>query len=213
MNTIRVLLIEDNALLRNGIEALLNRQFDINVIETAADFEKAASSFAAGRECVVLLDASLHDQNSLQVTEKLSRAASKTAIIVMDILPQKKEIEEFVNAGAVGCVNKEVTIGGLLATIRAVADGARVLPSQLPGSLFSQIVEHAARKGAVQLDEPALKLTGRERKIIALVGEGLSNEDISRKLKISPGAVQWYADSIMHKLAVRKILLPGNGGQ
>lgn len=208
MNKIRVLLIDDNPFLRNGIEALLNQQPDINVIKAAADFENAASSLSACKNGVVLLDVSLHDQNSLRVTEKLSRATLGPAIIVMDLFPQKEEIDEFEKAGAVGFINKDATLDEFLVTIRAVAGGARVLPGQLPGSLFSQIVEHAARCGTVRLDEKALKLTGRERKIIELVGEGISNGDIARQLKISPGAMQCHTYSIMKKLALRKVLLP-----
>jgi DNA-binding NarL/FixJ family response regulator len=156
MNKIRVLLIEDNPFLRNGIEALLNQQPDIKVIKAAADFENAASSLSACKNGVVLLDVSLHDQNSLRVTEKLSSATLGPVIIVMDLFPQKEEIDEFEKAGAVGFINKDATLDEFLVTIRAVAGGARVLPGQLPGSLFSQIVEHAARCGTVRLDEKAL---------------------------------------------------------
>ena len=209
MNQISLLIIEDNAFLRNGIEALLSRQPDIKVIKAAADFEDIASSLSACKNGVILLDVSLHDQNSLRLTEKLSRGTCGHVILVMDLFPLKEEIDEFAKAGAVGFINKDATLEELLETIRNVAGGARVLPNQLPGSLFCRIVEHAARNGSVRLDETPVKLTGRERKIIEFVGEGISNEDIAGKLKISPGAVQRHTDSIMHKLALRKVLLPG----
>lgn len=209
MNEIRVLIIEDNSFLRNGIETLLNEQPDIKVIKAAADFENAASSVSECKGGVVLLDASLHDQNSLRVTEELSRGTSKPVIIVMDVFPLKEEIDEFVRAGASGFINKDATLEEFLDAIRAVAGGARVLPDQLPGSLFSRIVEHAARSGTVRLDGTAVRITGRERKIIELVGEGMSNEDIACKQKISPGAVRRHTDSVMKKLALRKVLLPG----
>jgi DNA-binding NarL/FixJ family response regulator len=209
VNEIRVLIIEDNSFLRNGIETLLNQQPDIKVIKTAADFEHAASSLSACKNGVVLLDVSLHDQNSLRVTEKLSRGTSGHVIIVMDLFPLKEEIDEFANAGAFGFINKDATLEEFLETIRAVAGGARVFPDQLPGSLFSRIVEHSARSGTVRLDETAVRITGRERKIIELVGKGISNGDIACKLKISPGTVRRHTDSIMKKLALRKVLLPG----
>ena len=208
MNEIKVLLIEDNSFLRNGIEALLNQQPDIEVIKAVTDFENSGSLLSECKKGVVLLDVSLHDQNSLRLTKKLSRGTCGHVIIVMDLFPMKEEIDEFANAGAVGFINKGATLEEFLETIRKVAGGARVLPNQLPGSLFCRIVEHAARNGTVQMDEMAVKLTGDEHKIIALVGEGIGAADIARKLKISPGAVQRHTDSVLKKLVMRKILQP-----
>jgi DNA-binding NarL/FixJ family response regulator len=205
---IRVLIIEDNPLLREGIETLLNEQPDIKVIKAAADFENAESAVSKCKEGVVLLDISLHDQNSLRVTEELSRKTSGAVVIVMDVLPVQEEIVEFVKAGASGFINKDATFEEFLEIIRAVAGGARVIPDPLSGSLFSRIVEHAARRGKLRLDETAVKITRRERKVIELVGEGLNNEGIARKLKISPGAVQRHTESILKKLAVWKTLQP-----
>ena len=208
MNEIRVLIIEDNPFLRNGIKTLLNQQPDIKVIKAAADFRHVESSLSKCKNGVVLLDVSMHDQNSLRLTKKLSRGTCGHVIIVMDLFPMKEEIDEFANAGAVGFINKGATLEEFLETIRKVAGGARVLPNQLPGSLFCRIVEHAARNGTVQMDEMAVKLTGDEHKIIALVGEGIGAADIARKLKISPGAVQRHTDSVLKKLVMRKILQP-----
>jgi len=207
VNEIRVLLIEDNPFLRNGIESLLNQQHDINVIKAAADFEHVESLLSVCNKGVVLLDVSLQDQDSLRITEKLHRAALGPVIIVMDLFPTKEEIDDFAKAGAAGFINKDSTLEELLETIRAVAGGTQVLPGQLPGSLFSHIVEHAVQKGSMGLNETAVKLTERERSIIELVGEGISTGDIARSLKISPDAVRRHTDSIMHKLALRKILL------
>ena len=91
MNEIRVLLIEDNPFLRNGIESLLNQQHDINVIKAAADFEHVESLLSVCNKGVVLLDVSLQDQDSLRITEKLHRAALGPVIIVMDLFPTKEE--------------------------------------------------------------------------------------------------------------------------
>ena len=207
MNEIRVLLIEDNPFLRKGMEALLNQQSDIKVVKAVTDFENTESSLSECKNSVVLLDVSLHDQNSLRLTKKMSRGTLGHVIIVMDIFTLKEEIDGYLNAGASGFIDREATLEEFLETIRKVASGARVLPNKLPGSLFSQIVEYAAQSGNVRPDEPAVKITGRERKIIELVGEGLNNKDIACKLKISPGKVRCHKDSIMKKLALRKALL------
>ena len=90
MHTIKVLLVEDNPFLLNGIEMLLNRQPDINVIQAAADVEHIEASLAECTNSVILLDVSLHDQDSLRVTEKLSRGTSGHVIIVMDLFPVRR---------------------------------------------------------------------------------------------------------------------------
>lgn len=206
VHTIKVLLVEDNPFLLNGIERLLNRQPDINVIKAAADVEHIAASLAECKNSVVLLDVSLNAQNSLRVTEKLSRETSGHVIIVMDLFPVREEIEAFIKAGACGFINKDEPLEEVLETIRSVADGEHVLPERLPGSLFSHIVEHAVRSKTRRLHEKEVKLTAREKKIIECAGEGLSNDEIACRLKIRPCAVQRHTDSLLHKLALRKIL-------
>ena len=209
MKEIRVLIIEDNPLLREGIAAFLSWQPDMKVIRAAADFEHAESALCDCKGGVVLLDVSLIHENSLCVIESLSRATSGAVIIVMDALPVHEEIDEFVKAGVGGFVNKDATLEDFLKVIRAVACGVRVIPDRLPGSLFSRIVEHAARSGKFRMDKAAVKISGRERKIIELIGEGMNNGEIARNLKISSGEVQRHTDSILNKLALRKVLLSG----
>lgn len=213
MHTIKVLLVEDNPFLLNGIEILLNRQPDITVIKAAADVEHIAASLAECTNSVILLDVSLHDQDSLRVTEKLSRGTSGHVIIVMDLFPVREDIEAFVKAGACGFINKDESLEEALETIRAVANGKHVLPKSLPGSLFSRIVEHAARSTQGRPHAKEVTLSAQEQKIIACAGEGISSEDIARRLNMNIRAVQRHTDSIFKKLALRKILLPGNSRQ
>jgi DNA-binding NarL/FixJ family response regulator len=209
MKEIRILIIEDNRFLREGIAALLSGQPDMKVILAAADFEHAEPALFDCRGGVVLLDVSLIHENSLRVTESLSRELSGAVIIVMDALSVQKEIDEFVKAGADGFVNKDATPEDFLKVIRAVAGGAQVIPDRLPGSLFSSIVEHAAQSGTFRLHKAEVKISRRERTIIELVGKGMNNRDIARKLKISPGEIQRHTESILNKLALRKVLLSG----
>lgn len=206
MKEIRVLIIEDNPLLREGIAALLSMQPDMKVIQSAKDFQHAQSALRDCKGGVVLLDMCLTHENSLHVTESLSRETSGAVIIVMDTLPVQKEIDEFIRAGAGGFVNKDTTLEELLKIIRAVAGGARVIPDRLPGLLYSRIVEHAARSGKFRLGKAAVKISGLEGKIIELAGKGMNNGGIARTLKITPGEVQRHTDIIMNKLALRKAL-------
>ncbi len=206
MHEIKVLLIEDNPFLLNGIELLLNRQPDINVIKAGADVAHIAASLDACKNSVILMDVSLHGDDSLRATETLSRTSAGHIIIVMDLFPLPEDIDAFVKAGASGFINKDAPIKEVLATIRAVAGGQHVFPGHLADSLFSRIVQHAAQSKTVRLHRKEVKLTPQEQKIIHCAGQAISNDAIARRLNISLGAVQRSTDSLLRKLALRKIL-------
>jgi DNA-binding NarL/FixJ family response regulator len=206
VHEIKVLLIEDNPFLLNGIELLLNRQPDINVIKAGSDVEHIAASLAECKNSVILMDVSLHGDDSLRVTETLSRTSSGHIIIVMDLFPVREDIDAFVKAGASGFISKDAPLEEVVATIRAVAGGEHVFPGALSDPLFSRIVQHAAQSKTVRLHKKELKLTAHEQKIIQYAGQGISNDAIARSLNISLGAVQRNTDSLLRKLAMRKVL-------
>jgi DNA-binding NarL/FixJ family response regulator len=206
VNEIKVVLIEDNPFLLNGIELLLNRQPDINVIKAGADVEHIAKELSECTNSVILMDVSLHDYDSLHVTEKLSRTSSGHVIIVMDLFPVQDDIDAFLRAGAAGFINKDAPLEEVVATIRAVAGGGHVFPERLASSLFSRIVQHAAQSKTLRLHKKEVKLTAREQKIIHCAGQGISNDAIARRLNISLSAVQRSNDSLLRKLALRKVL-------
>lgn len=206
MHEIKVLLIEDNPFLLNGIELLLNRQPGINVIKAGSDGAHIAASLDEGTNSVILMDISLHNDDSLRMTETLSRTSSGHVIIVMDLFPVRDEVDAFVKAGASGFINKDAPLAEVIATIRAVADGKHVFPG--PRSLFSRIVQNAVGSKKMRLHKKEVQLTAQEQKIINYAGEGKSNDDIARRLNISLGAVQRSTDSLLRKLALRKVLPP-----
>jgi len=211
VHEIKVLLIEDNPFLLNGIALLLNRQSDINVIKAGCDVEHSAVSLDEYKNSVILMDVSLHGDDSLRATETLSRTSSGHIIIVMDLFPVQEDIDAFIQAGASGFINKDAPLDEVLATIRAVAGGEHVLPGRFSESLFSRIVRHAAQSKTVRLHKKEVKLTAQEQKIIHYAGQGISNATIARRLNISLGAVKRNTDSLLRKLALRKVLLPEEG--
>jgi DNA-binding NarL/FixJ family response regulator len=122
-------------------------------------------------------------------------------VIVMDLLPAHEEIAEFVNVGVAGFILKDATFEDFVATIRSVADGARVLPPRMTGTLFSQIAEVAVKRGKeAALD--AVRMTQREREVIALIAEGRSNKEIATRLSIAADTVKSHVRNVMEKLAL-----------
>ena len=143
MKKIRLLVVEDNRLLRDGITQMLNRQKDMTVVASAGNGETTLRSVATSKPSVVLLDLGLSNQNSLQLVATLRKTHPAVRIIVMDLIPMQEDVVIFVQAGVSGFIMKDATIDDFLHTIRSVARGTRVLPPILTGSLFSQIVDAA----------------------------------------------------------------------
>jgi len=122
-------------------------------------------------------------------------------IIVMDLAPVQADILQYVKAGANGFILKDASLNEFLITIRTVAEGSTVLPPLLVDSLFSQIVDHAVREGKTKLKE-AVRMTAREREVIVLLGEGLTNKEIAQKIHVSTYTVKSHIHNIMEKLAL-----------
>jgi DNA-binding NarL/FixJ family response regulator len=201
MAKIRVLLIEDNRLLREGTTAMLNEQQDMQVVSSAGNrgaLEKAKRTLPD----VVLLDLGLKSSNSLKVLESIRRQCPRAEVIVMDLIPAHSDIVEYVNAGVSGFVSKNATLDDFLHTIRSVVKGVKILPPTMADSLFSQIVESAVQGGTVNRVIAAAKMTKREQDVIRLLAKGRSIAGISLDLKIAVFTVKNHIRNILDKLAL-----------
>jgi DNA-binding NarL/FixJ family response regulator len=201
MVKIKVLLIEDNRLLRDGTTAILNEQEDILAVSSTGN-ESALGKAQKMVPDVVLLDLGLKSQNSLKVLESIKKLFPQTEVIVMDLIPAHAEVAEFVKAGVSGIILKDATQDDFLRTIRAVVKGVRILPPTMADSLFSQIVERAIQSGKVDRVIAAVKLSKREQDVVGLLAKGKSITAISIKLKIAVYTVKNHIRNILDKLAL-----------
>lgn len=209
MKKIRLLLIEDNRLLREGIAAMLKAHRDIIVVATSEKTQNRMLKIHRLKPSVILLDLGLRSQNSLHVVELVKKEFPHVKVIVMDLAPVQGDVLQFVRAGASGFILKDATPDDFIGTIRSVAEGGKVLPPSLNGSLFSQIIEHAVEGGRVNLNK-AIRMTKREREVIGLVSDGLSNKEIGRRLHIATYTVKSHVHNIMEKLALHTRLEVAN---
>jgi len=209
MKKIKLLLIEDNRFLRDGITGMLKNEKDIKVISAQVFNKKTSSKTNNIKPDIVLLDLGLRNRSSLNIVEFVKKDFPGAKVIVMDISPVQGDISMFVKAGASGFILKDATLDELLTTIRAVADGTNVLPPNLDGSLFTKIIEHALKGDKAKLKE-AVRMTKREREVIGLIGEGLANKDIANKLHLSTFTVKSHIHNIMEKLALHTRLEVAN---
>jgi len=201
MKKIRLLIIEDNRLLRDGILGILKPHKDIIIIAASGDGKNTIVKIKQLKPNVVLLDLGLRSQNSLHVVEIVKKDFPQAKIIVMDLAPVQADILQYVKAGANGFILKDASLNDLLITIRTVSEGATVLPPLLVDTLFSQIVDHAVREGKSKLKQ-AVRMTKREQEVILHLGEGMSNKEISQKMHISSYTVKSHIHNIMEKLAL-----------
>ena len=199
---ISLLLIEDNRLLRDGIEAMLNEQPDFVVMAAAPDSRAVQALLEEHQPQLVLLDAALGDDDSMRLLETIRRIAPAVRVIVMDLIPAPQDIIEFIEAGCSGFLMKDATIEEFIGTIRSVARGVRVLPPILTGTIFSHVAKHAARRDPSAIRE-AVTMTPREREVVALIGEGLSNREIGERLNIALHTVKSHVHNVLEKLALR----------
>jgi DNA-binding NarL/FixJ family response regulator len=201
MDKIRLLLIEDNRLLREGLTAMLKKQPDIEIVAAFGNGEDIVQKAREWKPQVILVDLGLRSQNSLRVVELVRQDSPEVKLIVMDLIPVQADIVEFVKAGVSGFLLKDATFEDFLKTIRSVAAGAKVLPPSLTGSLFSQIIEQAVGEGKVKLIE-AVRMTKREREVVELIAEGLSNKEIAQRLSVATYTVKSHVHNILEKLAL-----------
>ncbi len=201
MTRIRVLLVEDNRLLREGITAMLNEEPDIQAAAATGNGD-ALEQATKLRPQVVLLDIGLRSQNSLRVVHAIKARFPATQIVVMDLIPVHTDVVTFVKAGVSGFILKDATLDDFLHTIRAVATGKKVPPPPLTGSLFSQIVEHALQQGKPDRLLRAVRMTKRENEVIALIARGKSNKEIAAHLHIAIHTVKSHVHNILEKLAL-----------
>jgi DNA-binding NarL/FixJ family response regulator len=200
MKTISILLIEDNRLIREGLSVMLNEQPDLSVVAALGSPDAVARAKRL-KPNVILLDLGLRSQNSLRLLGNLKQWAPRAKVIGMDLVPVQEDLVQYVEAGVAGFVLKDATLNDFLATVRAVAKGFMVLPPTLTGSLFAEIAKHATRRGR---GNPfvAVRMTRREREVIALIAEGLSNKEIATRLHLAIDTVKSHVHNILEKLAL-----------
>ena len=202
MKKIQILLIEDNRLLREGIEAMLKKQLDMHVVATIGNGEDILSMLQKLNTDVILLDLGLRSQNSLKVVKLIMENFTKAKIIVMDLVPLQEDVLQFVQVGVSGFILKDANIEEFYKTIRSVHNGEQILPPHLTGSLFSQIIEHAITSVKPSVIVESVHMTKREKQVIELIADGSTNKEIAQKLHLSPYTVKSHVHNILEKLAL-----------
>jgi len=190
-------IIEDNRLVREGLIALLSNLSDVRVVASASGDETAMLPDVNAQ--VILLDVGLSHGHSLRVAKQIRENWPDSRVILMDVLPVYEDLVQFVNAGVSGFVMKDATLEDLISTVRSVAQGGQVLPPQMATTLFARIATDAVVRGRPEALD-AVRMTPREREVIDLIAEGLSNKEIATRLEIATDTVKSHVRNVMEKL-------------
>ncbi len=203
ISRITIALIEDNRLVREGLTALINQQPGLQVV--SGQSSEDLRGLRASDPHVVLLDIGLRKGDSLRIAAETRREFPDAKVIIMDLLPAHEDIVEFVNAGVAGFIMKDATMEDLVSTIRAVHSGSSVLPVPMVNTLFSQIARDAVVRGRDDVLE-SVRMTPRERQVINLIAEGMSNKQIAASLHVAIHTVKSHVRNVMEKLTLHSRL-------
>ncbi len=203
---ISLVLIDDNRMLREGIATLIRAQPGFKVLAASADVAEALTKAREARPDVILLDFGLADHDSLSLTVTVHADVPAARIIVMGLMPAQEDVRQLRASGGIRLHHERRDRSTIFLPPFGPWPGApKILPAALTNSLFTQIVRNEARGNKARLLEE-MRLTNRERQVIELLGEGLSNKEIAARIHIAVHTVKSHVHNVLEKLALRSRL-------
>lgn len=199
--TIRVLVVDDHTVVREGIRSVLAGAPGFDMVAEAATGEEAVAQAEAHQPDVILLDISMPGGSGLGVVGMLRERAPKARILILSVHDDTEYVVESVRAGAHGYLRKDTTPADLRQAIRAVHEGGAFFSPQVARHLTAAIREQPAPSTGASLET----LTAREREVLVRVARGLTNKETAAELGISTRTAEAHRDSLMKKLGIRTV--------
>jgi DNA-binding NarL/FixJ family response regulator len=199
---IRVLLADDETMVRAGVKAILAAAPDIEVVAEAGDGREALALAVAHRPDVALLDIRMPVLDGLGAAAEFRRVAPDTAVVMLTTFSEDTYISGALDGGASGFLLKSGDPYELMAAVRAVHGGASYLSPQIAHRVIEQVSDGRMSRQSAAIARIA-ELTPREREVLALVGAGLSNAEIGERLFLVEGTVKAYVSAVLSRLGVK----------
>ncbi len=190
-------------MIRAGIRAILEMSPGFEVVAEAGDGREAVELALRHRPDVAVLDIRMPRLDGLAATEELRRALPGTAVVILTTFGEDEYIVRALDGGATGFLLKSGDPRDLLTGIRAAADGAAYLSPRVARRVIARLGQDTRQRGTSTAGEQVARLTARERDVLALVGAGLSNAEIARRLHLVEGTVKAHMTAIFTSLGVR----------
>jgi len=195
----KVLLVEDHVIVRQGIKALFSDEPDLEIVGEADDGRAALQSVSELEPDVVLMDISMPGLNGIEATRQIRQNHSEVKVVVLSMHSNEEYVFQVLRAGASGYVLKQSDSSEVLTAIRAALAGGSFLSPPISRTVIDDYVRRAEARGG---DEDLELLTSREREVLQLLAEGLSNREIAEQLNISIKTVETHRSNMMGKLGV-----------
>jgi len=193
---IRLLLVDDHAVVRSGLRMLLQAQPDMRIVGEAESGVEAVHQVRLHRPDVVLMDIQMPDMNGIEATREIKRMSVDTAVLALTMHEDDQYFFEMLRAGASGYVPKRAAPDELVSAIRTVSQGQVFLYP----SFAARLVQSYLGQPSAADSPPSEELTPREQEVLTLIAEGLTNPEIADKLVISAKTVDRHRENIMRKL-------------
>ena len=202
MNKIRVLLADDQDIIRTGLTIILNHQADIDVIGQAADGLEAVELAKSLQPDVILMDIKMPRLNGIQATRQIVAALPKTQIIILTTYDTDDWVFDGIRAGAIGYLLKDTSGDNLAEAVRGALRGESQIDPTVARKVLREFQQLTTSRSAPLpvKDEPLERLTDREEEVIKLLAAGLANKDIAQQLSLSEGTVKNHISAILAKL-------------
>lgn len=195
----KVLLVEDHVIVRQGIKALFSDEPDLEIVGEADDGRAALQSVSELEPDVVLMDISMPGLNGIEATRQIRQNHPEVKVVVLSMHSNEEYVFQVLRAGASGYVLKQSDSSEVLTAIRAALAGGSFLSPPISRTVIDDYIRRAEARGG---DDDLELLTSREREVLQLLAEGLSNREIAEQLNISIKTVETHRSNMMGKLGV-----------
>jgi NarL family two-component system response regulator LiaR len=203
MDKIKVMLVEDHALVREGTRELLDQENDLQVLVEAGDGEEAVRLAAEHSPDVIIMDIAMPKLNGIEATKQIKATNPAIAILVLTAYDDDQYIFAFLEVGAAGYLLKDATMNDLIRAIRAVHAGESVLHPTVARKVINYFARHTDKRHADDHDKSGTDhLTDREMEVLKLAAKGMTNREIATELTISTRTVQVHLSNVFSKLGV-----------
>jgi two-component system NarL family response regulator len=198
-DAIRVLIVDDHALFRRGLQMVLEGEADIDVVGEASDGHEAIERAEATTPDVVLMDVRMPKRSGIEATRTIKDTLPSTKILMLTISDEEADLYEAIKAGASGYLLKEISIEEVATAVRQVQAGQSLISPSMASKLLNEFAAMVKRRDE-RTQMPGPRLTERELEVLKLVAKGMNNRDIGAELFISENTVKNHVRNILEKL-------------